>query len=65
MKSILNNKKLLLTNVWAARDNYSPAETITQNRHPVVSANVMAWKKRLKGEKIKTSSSNHPTKNFT
>ena len=48
LKSTLNNKKLWLTNVWAARDSYTPADIITQNRNTIVQSYVVAWKKKLK-----------------
>lgn len=48
LNSPINNKKLWLANVWAARDSYTPADTITQNRNPIVQSYIVAWKKRLK-----------------
>ena len=42
LNSTINNKKLWLSNVWAARDTYTPADIITQTRHQVVLAYVTA-----------------------
>ena len=47
LNSTVNNKKLWLANVWAARDAYTPADTITQTRNTIVQAYIVAWKKRL------------------
>ena len=44
-KSSVNNKKLWLATVWSARDYYTPADAICQNRNPIVYAFVEAWKK--------------------
>ena len=47
LSSTLNNQKLWLANVWAARDTYTPADVFNQNRNKIVHAHVVAWKKRL------------------
>ena len=48
LASTINNKKLWLANVWAARDAYTPADISTQTRNQIVHAQVVAWKKKLK-----------------
>jgi hypothetical protein len=48
LSSTINNKKLWLANVWAARDAYTPADVNTQTRNPIVQAQVISWKKKLK-----------------
>ena len=47
LKGSVNSKKLWLATVWSARDLYSPADLICQNRNPIVSAYVESWKKRI------------------
>ena len=46
LRSTVNSKKLWLATVWAARDFYSPADTICQNRNKEVSAYVESWRKK-------------------
>ena len=48
LKGSINSKRLWLASVWAARDLYSPADLICQNRNPIVSAYIVAWRKKLK-----------------
>ena len=47
LKSSVNNKKLWLADVWAAKDSYTPADITTQNRNTIVQSYTVAWKKRL------------------
>ena len=47
LRGSTNSKRLWLTSVWAARDLYSPADLICQNRNSIVSAYIIAWKKKL------------------
>ena len=48
LNSTINNKILWLANAWSARDTYTPADIINQNRNKIIHAHVIAWKKKLK-----------------
>ena len=47
LRGTINSKRLWIASVWAARDLYSPADTICQTRNIIVSSFVEAWRKRL------------------
>ena len=44
----INNKKLWVATVWAARDLYSPADTFNQSRNTIIASFVEPWKKKLR-----------------
>ena len=47
LRSSINNKKLWVATVWAARDLYSPADTFIQSRNPIVASFVEPWRKKI------------------
>ena len=46
-KISINQKKQWILTVWAARDSITPTHPSTEQRHPLISSILIAWKKRI------------------
>ena len=44
----INQKKQWILTVWVARDTLTPQHISTQNRHPIITSILTAWKHRIK-----------------